>query len=87
MQRRVVGAILVLAAAILYCTRYLAAALLGSSLTTLNNAIFEMQLLFVGNHLTTLSILSLIVGIGYLIWAEIEHIVSKKNKPYSDQSR
>ncbi len=72
MNKRGTGAIFCLIAAILYAARYLAAAIFMSGMSSWNSNLFENGLEYVGSSLLTLSVVSLIIGIAYLIWAEIE---------------
>lgn len=72
MNKRGTGAIFCLIAAILYAARYLAAAIFMSGISSWNSNLFENGLEYVGSSLLTLSVVSLIIGIAYLIWAEIE---------------
>ena len=72
MNKRGTGAIFCLIAAILYAARYLAAAIFMTGISSWNSNLFENGLEYVGSSLLTLSVVSLIIGIAYLIWAEIE---------------
>ncbi len=71
MGKRGVGAIFCLIAAILFSTRYLAAAVFMSGVSSWDGALYAVGLEYVGSPLITLSIVSLIIGIGYLVWAEV----------------
>ncbi|MCR8744228.1 hypothetical protein [Romboutsia lituseburensis] len=70
MNRRGTGAIFCLISAILYSTRYISAAIFGSNLSSWDEQLFFNMLSYVGGTLTTLSIISLVIGVGYLILAE-----------------
>ncbi|MDF2699568.1 MAG: hypothetical protein K0Q49_1124 [Haloplasmataceae bacterium] len=70
MSKRTTGTIFCLIATLLYCTRYLSAAINGSKLT-LNERPFAELLSKVGRELIYLSLIALIVGIIYLILAEL----------------
>lgn len=72
MPRRITGTVLLGISALLYSTRYLSAAIFGSSLTTWNVKLFNAMLQSVGTELVTLSLMALIAGLAYLVWAEIE---------------
>jgi hypothetical protein len=72
MPRRTTGTLLLGISALLYSTRYLSAAIFGSSLTTWNAKLFNAMLQSVGTELVTLSLIALIAGLAYLVWAEIE---------------
>ena len=71
-NRRGAGVVFCFIAAFLFATRYISASIFGSSLTALNKDEFNSLLQFTGNTLITLSIISLIVGIIYLVLAERE---------------
>ncbi|WP_455721123.1 hypothetical protein [Agathobacter sp.] len=73
MGKRMVGAILCLASALLFATRYLAAAIFMSGVSSWDRTLFVAGLEYVGSELKIASILFLLVGICYLIWAEIEN--------------
>ncbi len=72
MSRRTTGTVLLGISALLYSTRYLSAAIFGSSLTTWNAKLFNAMLQSVGTELVTLSLIALIAGLAYLAWAEVE---------------
>ena len=72
MSRRAAGISLIALSALLYASRYLAAAIFGSSITTWNAGLFNGMLQYVGPGLVRWSIVSLVVGILYLVWAEIQ---------------
>lgn len=57
-------------AAFLYASRYVTAAIFGSGVTSWNHQLFGSMLYYVGNRLTMLSAVALVVGIGYLLLAE-----------------
>lgn len=76
MGKRFVGAIFCLVAAILFSSRYIAAAVFMSSVASWNNQLFASGLEYVGSPLLTLSVISFIAGILYLVWAEL----SDKNR-------
>lgn len=71
MGKRGVGAIFCLIAAILFSARYIAAAIFMSGVSSWDKALFTVGLEYVGSPLVTLSIVSFIIGIGYLVWAEV----------------
>jgi len=71
MSKRLTGVIFCFIAAMLYCTMYVSAAIFASSVTTWNSELFQNMLLYVGDKLPNWATISLLVGIGYLIWAEI----------------
>ena len=80
MSRRTVGVSLIAIAAVLYATRYIAAAIFGSGVSSWSSNIFRAMQADIGNDLVWLSIIALIGGILYLMWAEID--VVKKSQHY-----
>ena len=66
--------------ALLFCTRYLSAAIFGSGVTGWNEEIFGSFLSYTGNTLVIVSLVALLPGIVYLLWAEVEEISAKKEK-------
>lgn len=77
MNKRGVGVIFCLISSILFSTRYIAAAIFMSGVLSWDKGLFDAGLEYVGTPLLFLSILSLIVGIIYLVWEENLH--EKKN--------
>lgn len=71
MTRRAAGVGLLFIAAILFATRYFAAAIYGSSMTTWNADLYNGLLQYVGDLPWQLAGLAAILGIAYLIWAEL----------------
>lgn len=78
MSRRTTGTVLLGISALLYSTRYLSAAIFGSSLTTWNTKLFNAMLEYVGREPVIWSIIALIAGIIYLVWAEIEAFLKSR---------
>lgn len=72
MSRRTTGALLLVVSTILYMTRYLTAAILGSSTQGWSADLFAAMLQHVGYDLTTWSLVALIAALVYLIGAEVE---------------
>lgn len=85
MSRRGAGVVFCFLSGILFSARFIAAAIYMSNFAPSERGedLFNRGLLYVGSPLLTLSILALIIGIGYLIWAE----VSKKNPEQPEHSR
>jgi len=81
MGRRATGNVFIGIAAFLYGVKYLSAAIFGSNAPSWNEVFFERLLAYVGNGPIVLSIISLIIGIFYLIFAEFE---GKKNERGSE---
>lgn len=72
MSKRITGTMLLFIAALLYATRYLAAAIFGSGMMGWSSENFKALLQYVGSDLVTGSIVALVFGIIYLLWAELE---------------
>lgn len=72
MSRRTSGTLLIVVAAFLYSTRYLSAAVFGSSLTNWSAELFAAMLQYVGRELIIWSVVALVAGLVYLIWAEVD---------------
>lgn len=79
MNKRGVGAIFCIIASVLYITKYIAAAIYLSNSQSWSEDLFYDGVSYIGNSIQYLSIISAIVGIGYLVIAEIEDF-NKKNK-------
>jgi hypothetical protein len=80
MSRRAAGIVLVGCAALLESARYLAAAIYGSNMISWNADLFQAMLQYVGNGLVVWSRAMLIVGIVYLVWAEMRVFHSRRQK-------
>lgn len=72
MNKRGTGTIFCLIAAILFSTLYIAAAIYMSGVSSWDANLFSSGLEYVGSPLFYLSIISLMIGVGYLIWGELE---------------
>ncbi len=72
MNKRGAGVLFCLIAAILFSARYISAAIFMSGVVSWSNDLFLSSLEYIGYPLLSLSTLSLIVGVAYLIWAEWE---------------
>lgn len=59
-------------AAMLFLGRYLTAAIFGSGINSWNSKLFDAMLQYVGTDLFFISLIALIVGVIYLVRAEIE---------------
>ncbi len=78
MSRRTTGTALLSISAILYATRYLSAAIFGSSIQNWNQNLFNAMLEYVGQGPVIWSIIALIAGIIYLVWAEVEAFLKSR---------
>ncbi|MDR6726985.1 hypothetical protein J2W91_005510 [Paenibacillus amylolyticus] len=72
MSRRTTGTLLLLIAAFLYGIRYLSAAIFASNVSSWDYDLFHSMLDYVGTAPRNLSIIALVGGIFYLLWAEYE---------------
>ena len=72
MNKRGTGVAFCFIATMLFASRYIAAAIFGSGVTSWEKSLFNGMLEYVGSPLLILSAISLIAGIGYLVWAEKE---------------
>ncbi|MBD5089675.1 MAG: hypothetical protein HDT30_12860 [Clostridiales bacterium] len=72
MNKRGTGTIFCLIGSLLFSARYITAAIFMSNTTSWDATLFEASLEYQGNGLLIFSIISLIIGILYLVWAEIE---------------
>lgn len=72
MSRRIAGALFLVAAAMLYSTRYLAAAILSSTFTSQGSDLYQATMGYVGNGLWIWSAATALLGLVYLAWAEVE---------------
>lgn len=80
MSRRTAGVVLVGCAALLQAARYLAAATFGSNVAGWDADLFQAMLEYIGSGLSVWIWVLLAVGIGYLIWAEVEAVFSQRAK-------
>lgn len=72
MNKRGTGAIFCLIASIIFSARYITAAVFMSNFASWDNQSFSAGLEYQGSVLLIVSIISLIIGVLYLILAEIE---------------
>ena len=59
-------------AAFLYAARYIAAAIFGSGVLSWDRELFQALLQYVGNGPLVLGVIAAVLGIVYLVWAELE---------------
>ena len=72
MNRRGTGVIFCGIAALFIVARYISAAIFGSGLNSWSAELFQEMLSYIGHGLTICSVLFLLVGVAYLIWAELK---------------
>ncbi|MBZ9623786.1 hypothetical protein LGL55_16305 [Clostridium tagluense] len=70
MSRRGAGVSFCFIAAFLFATRYICAAIFGSNVSSWSSGLYSSMLGYIGNGLNTFAVISLIVGIIYLIASE-----------------
>lgn len=73
MSRRTTGVVFCFIAALLYATRYLAAAIFGSGVSSWDAELFRAMLQYVGDGPVVLTILALTIGVAYLVWDEVAY--------------
>ncbi|MNJ53185.1 hypothetical protein [Paenibacillus fonticola] len=78
MHRRTTGMLLIIIAAFLYGIRYLAAAIYGSNSSTWSAELFNEMLNYVGKGPMILSTSALILGVAYMLVAELEGTSMRK---------
>lgn len=70
MARRITGLVFISLGAMLYATRFIAAAIFGQGVASWNADLFRGMLQYVDQGLTPAWILALAIGVVYLLWAE-----------------
>lgn len=78
MNKRGTGISFIAIAALLFSSKYIAAAVFGSNVVSWDEELFKSMLSYIGSPLSTMSLLSLLIGFGYIGWAEYEEIITKK---------
>ncbi len=78
MNKRGTGISFIAIAALLFSSKYIAAAIFGSNVVSWDEELFKAMLSYIGNPLSTMSFWSLLIGIVYIGWAEYEEIIAKK---------
>jgi hypothetical protein len=76
MRYDIVGAILLYISAFLYASRYITAAILQSGRPGGFNSCYD----YVGDGLTTWSMLALFAGLGIILWGSVMQLRKKKTK-------
>ena len=71
MNKRAAGVMFCLISAVLFSARYISAAIFMSNATSWSHSLFESGLEYVGTPLQTLGIVSLLLGISYILWGEL----------------
>ena len=78
MTKRSTGVSFIAISALLISIKYLSAAIYGSGALSWGEGLFEANLSYVGNTLSNCSLLSLFIGIVYIIWEEYEELKLKR---------
>lgn len=78
MRKRGAGIAFIAISAFLISMKYISAAIFGSGVASWDENLFNAMLSYVGNTLSNFSILSLLVGILYIVWGEYEELKRKK---------
>ena len=66
MNNKGVGAIFCLISAIIECTRYIAAAIFMSNVTSWDSSLFQEGLSYTGSFLKVMAMITLVIGVGFL---------------------
>ena len=77
MTRRGVGFGFCAVAAFLFATRYVCAAIFGSGVKSWDAGLFHSMYGYVGSGLTTAAVVSLVVGIVYLVAGELLDVLRR----------
>lgn len=72
MNKRGTGAIFCLIGSLLFIARYITAAIFMSNVSSWDSMLFAAGLEYQGYGLLIFSVISLVIGVIYLVWAEIE---------------
>lgn len=80
MNKRRTGVTFIAIAAFLFSAKYISAAIFGSNVPSWDEDLFNAMLEYVGNPLNICSVLALLIGLAYIIWAEYEEFMMKKQK-------
>lgn len=72
MGRRFTGVMFCLIATLLISAKYISAAIFGSNVSSWDSGLFNAMLKYVGGTLSVFSLIALIIGIAYLVMAEIK---------------
>ena len=78
MNNKGVGAVFCLISAILMSTRYISAALFMSNVSSWNTVLFQSGLSYIGSSLKIASIVSLVVGIVFLVYGLYQDVKSQR---------
>lgn len=72
MNKRGTGAIFCLMGSLLFAARYITAAIFMSNASSWDSLLFAAGLEYQGDGMLIFSVISLIIGAVYLVWAELE---------------
>ncbi|WP_213423858.1 hypothetical protein [Bhargavaea massiliensis] len=74
MGKRGAGIAFIAISAFLISTKYISAAIFGSGVSSWSQELFDGMLSYLGYTLNIFSVLSLLVGILYLVWGEYKEL-------------
>jgi hypothetical protein len=77
MSRRASGVAFIGYAALFYITRFLSAAIWGQGFSSWNAEGFQALLGYVDQGLSTVSLISLVVGGVYILWGELTELIAR----------
>ena len=80
MGKRGSGIALIAISAFLISTKYISAAIFGSGVSGWSQDLFDGMLSYVGITLNIFSVLSLLVGILYIVWGEYEELKRQRQR-------
>ena len=78
MTKRGTGVSFIAISAFLISIKYISAAIFGSGVSSWDEELFNALLSHVGNTLSNFSLLSLFVGIVYILWGEYQDLKLKR---------
>ena len=77
MNNKGIGAIFCLISAVLESTRYIAAAIFMSNVTSWDSSLFREGLSYTGSSLKVMALIALITGLGFLVSGVLQDLRNK----------
>ena len=77
MNNKGIGAIFCLISAVLESTRYIAAAIFMSNVTSWDSSLFQEGLGYTGSSLKVMALIALITGLGFLVSGVLQDLRNK----------
>lgn len=77
MNNKGIGAIFCLISAVLESTRYIAAAIFMSNVTSWDSSLFQEGLSYTGSSLKVMALIALITGLGFLVSGVLQDLRNK----------